>query len=851
MAQKPIVISNTRKGLERDVEAFLIPQDAYPNLEDVYMFRGRIQRRRGLSRLGQLVRAVVGEAKGNTASATFAATLTNTVISPGSAVITIAAPQSEVFTDNGLGVFVGSVGGSGTINYYTGAISVTVLVFAGISAVSASYEYYSVLPCMGLRSRELTTINEEQLIGFDTVKANAFFSSATPPRFEDISFYKSNAVAFSWTGTDAQFFWSVNYQNAFFATNAKPGAHFFVITNINDNATATITFTGGDVFVNGDVIAVTNVVATNAQVVNGFMGTVSAHGAGTITVNINTVATALGYASGGILYSLTRTQSGDGIRWYDGTGWVNFQPPLSASATGTNVSILQGCLILVAYKGRLLALNTTEGVSSGAATNYMQRCRFSEVGTVFFNQLVPSGFTGGSQSTAWRSDIPGRGGFIDAPTSEQIISAEFIKDTLVVFFERSTYQLRYTGDPTIPFIWEKINTELGGESTFSVVPFDNGVFAIGNYGVVTCNSVNVERIDQMIPDEVFNIHNANDGVKRVQGIRDYFKQLVYWTFPNDFTNDQDIINKFPTRILVYNYLDGSFSFFNDSITAFGQYQAFNDLRWKDVKVPWASFPNPWNTGQFQQDFPKIVGGNQQGFVFYFNQDQVINDPSLMISGASQATVCTLTVTNHNLQVDQFIKVTSVNGMTQLNNLTVTGSSGSPYGIYQVIDVVNANSFKIGYVETLSTSPNYGDVVPVDSTAFSAYTNGGLIAVINNFNIITKQFNPFEEAGLQARLSYVDLFLEAATQGQFTLNYYLNQNDDSVDFSTTCSAVESSGQEKIWVRNIPNITAQYVQIEVTFSELQMADPTKYAFDFVLHAMSLYFDPASRFMFGTQL
>ncbi len=851
MPSRPFLIANTRKGLERDVEAFLLPQDAYVDLEDVYMFRGRIPMRQGLSALGQLVTAVINEAVGMASGTTFSGTLAHVIINPGSVVITVGA---VTFTDVGDGTLAGTpAGNSGTINYFTGAIVLTFSPGIGATAVVANYQTINGLPVMGLRTREISTINVEQLIAFDTTKANAFFSNAVPPQFEDISFFKTTNVPFSWTGNDSQFFWSTNYQNAFFATNYVPGFAEFVITAINDNATATITFTGGDVFVNGDKIAVTNGVATNPQVINGLSGTVTAHAAGSVTVTIDTASVPLGYISGGILYSLTRsslpTPTGDGIRWYDGTGWVNFQPPLSATATGTNVSILQGALILLPYKNRMVALNTIEGTSAGTSTVYLQRARFSQNGTVYYNNFVPSGFTGGSQSDAWRDDIVGKGGYIDAPTQEQIVSAEFIKDTLIVFFERSTYQLRYTGDPTIPFIWEKINTELGAESTFSVVPFDRGAFGVGNYGIITCDSVNVQRIDQIIPDEVFNIHNENDGVKRVHGIRDYVKQLVYWTFPNDFVNNDGATNKFPTRLLVYNYLDGSYSFFNDSLTCFGNYQSFNDVRWKDLKIAWKDYPVPWNEGALQRDFPDVVAGNQQGFVFAFNDpaNQVNNDPSLRISGASQALPCQLTVVNHNLQDNQFIQISGVNGMTQLNNLTVAGSSGSPFGIYKVLKVTGNNTFTIGYVETLTTSPNYGDTQEVDSTALTAYTNGGVIAVINNFSITTKQFNPFAEEGNQVRINYCDVFLEGASGGEFSINYFTNQNDD-LPVSVTLSTAQSVGQEKIWFRNIPNATGQYIQLEFKFSDVQMATPASREFYFVLHAMALWFDPGSRFMFG---
>src|SRR5690606_15469211 len=142
---------------------------------------------------------------------------------------------------------------------------------------------------------------------------------------------------------------------------------------------------------------------------------------------------------------------------------------------------------------RLLLFNTVEaawdpGTSTYIYTNYTNRCRFSKNG----NPL---------DADAWY-DLPGfSGGFItNAGTKEAIISVQFIKDRLIVFFERSTWELVYTFSETDPFIWQKINTELGVESTFSGVPFDKVVLGIGNVGIHACNGSNVERVDQKIPD---------------------------------------------------------------------------------------------------------------------------------------------------------------------------------------------------------------------------------------------------------------------------------------------------------------------------------------------------------------
>lgn len=754
MASRPYPIANIRTGLERDIEPELLSNDAFPNLEDCFMFRGRVERRHGYNSLGRLVSAVSGEAVGTVTTpwTSFSGTLANAPISPGSVRITVGAVTfTDVNTPFGsqTGVLVGTPGtNSGTVNYITGAITLSFSpALGGDTNVVAAYDFYNDLPVMGLPSRELTAINQEQLIAFDTIKANAFSNSSNS--FVDISFHKTTLNPFSWTGSNSNFFWGFNYANAFWATNGTRGYQAVVD-------------------------------ATNPAL-------------------------------------------GDGLRWYDGTGWINFLPPVD----GTN--FLMGALMMFSYRGRIVTLNTFEGSGYNTFTNFAQRARWSQNGTPYYVVPVPTGYTGGVNINAWRSDVVGRGGFIDAPTQEQIITAQFFKDTLIVFFERSTWQLRYTGNETLPFIWERVNVDLGAESTFSAVPFDGGVIAVGNYGIVICDATGVKRIDQIIPDEVFNIHNGNDGVKRVHGIRDYTKQLVYWTFP-----DEDKNPIFPNRVLVYNYLDESYSFFNDSFTCFGTFEPFNDATWATLTIPWENYPFGWNSGQFQSGYPIIVAGNQEGFVFRdINNGPTINSaPSLFITNITSASVGVVTSPNHNLQTGQIIVISDVAGMTQLNGL-----------IFRVSNPTQ-NTFEIQHL--------VGDIwINEDTTSFTAYTSGGLITVRNSINILTKRFNPFLDIGAQLRVNYIDFLVEATQTGQFTLNIYIDENDNTAVETLLVDTDNNSGQGKVWCRIYPNTIAQYVQLEITYSDEQINNPDQSNPNLVLYSLMPWFSQAGRLIYGSAL
>lgn len=830
MADK-FLIANMEIGLERDRLPWLLPDKAFPTLEDAYLFRGRIQRRRGFANLGRLCAqattiddgARVAAPDNRTGNLALGGGLQ---VQPGSITIT---DGTTVFSDDVNGV-MSVTAGSGTVNaqpdYFTGAYDVTFTANTGVTNVFISYSVIFGRPVMGLPTRELDVINQEQLIGFDTVKANRY--SNTLLRFVDISFHKTTNNAFSWTGSNSDFFWTTNYLNAFWASNGTPG-----FQNVVD--------------------------ATNPA-------------------------------------------NGDGIRWYDGTGWINFLPQVNAT------DYLMGARLIVSYRNRLVMLNTVEGTAFGASTQYYQRARWSQNGTPYNVAPVPSGFTGGTDANAWRSDVTGKGGFIDAPTSEQIVGAAFIHDTLIVYFERSTWQLRYIGDPVLPFVWERINVELGAESTFSTVPFDRGLVGIGNYGIVVSSASEVSRIDQKIPDEVFNIHNGNNGVQRVYGIRDFANQLVYWTFP-----DEDSNPTFPTRVLVYDYLEGTFAVFNDSLTCFGLYQPFNDTTWADLPRSWSSYPYSWNSGQFQSDYPLIVAGNQQGFVFKnYNSGPILNDPSLYITNITQATPAVVTSANHNLSEGTYIRMTNINGMTLAivgegegfalagattytsnfanppveplsvtitigatiftddgngvltggNGGTINYSSGeftinfAALGALTGVTADYTKSLNNGvFVVTNPTTNTFeiqnldmnGNFVDVNSTDLSAYVNNGQIAVRNNVNILTKKFNPYINKDSQLRLQQIDYFIEFSAGLEFTTRVFLDENDNEF-VESIIVLPETDILNRIWYAAYYATIGQFAQIQITFSEKQMFEDTKSAGDLTIHAFMLFTAEAGRLTYG---
>ena len=216
MIYQPFLISNYATGLDREVQPWLLPNDAFVDLLDGFVYRGVTKKRDGYSGFAIGLKSTYTESRmvhqvANVAPATgaidganktFTWTLT-TPVARGRVVITGNNP-AQVLTDNGSGTFTGD--GTGTINYTTGAVSITFTTAPAVaSTVLLTYSYHQGLPVMGVMSFYPTN-NIRELIVADTRYVNRYNPSTD--RLDDIS----SITAYNGTATD---FWSwVNYADA-------------------------------------------------------------------------------------------------------------------------------------------------------------------------------------------------------------------------------------------------------------------------------------------------------------------------------------------------------------------------------------------------------------------------------------------------------------------------------------------------------------------------------------------------------------------------------------------------------------------------------------------------------------
>ena len=499
--------------------------------------------------------------------------------------------------------------------------------------------------------------------------------------------------------------------------------------------------------------------------------------------------------------------------------WVSFRPVYNVVGNVPK-GYVNSAKIIIPFKGRLLLFNTIEYDVDGTVNEeHVNRCRFSRVGTPF-PASGPDNLAA-DVSAAWlepnvtwtigaSDEVSVGAGFVDAPVEEEIMSAEFIKDRLIVYFEASTFELAYTGNRLFPFEWQRLNTELGTLSMKSAVPFDKAVLNVGRTGVHGCNGANVAKINEKISNLTYDIRISGEGPQRVAGVRDYFLDTVYWSYPDTSANTYS--QTFPGKVLIYNYLEDAWGIADDTITAFGYYAEQGCV---------AS----------QVKYRQVIAGNQQGYVFFCDSDVLTPAAVLQITNLTDAGggVANLTIYNHTLNDDDFITITAVEGavIDETINYKVT--------------VVGANT------------------ISIVATFTGTYTGAGRAARVPLIDILSKQWNFYIDKGKNCYLAKIDFAVKKTTNGELTIDYYPSATELSMITSgqTTGSILGNNNletspytlypleqeQTRLWHPVYFQTEGECVQIRIYLDDEQMEDQDIASSDLQIEGLVVHARPTS--------
>jgi hypothetical protein len=771
MAFDRFLVAPLNSGLQTDLKAWQIMDDAFTDLQNAYVFRGRVRKRfgsvlMGTSQLASRLRISLG----NNTNAAVNLPANTTIHTPQLAIGQIFSLGTDIFTVYQLGAGVATLTTSATVTAVINSTATpNTITFTG-GAISPIF-WYPSLPIMGIDQYDSGNINNHPTYAFDTQFAYLYSGGG----------WARSGTA-QWNGNNTNYFWVTNWQGS--TTSASSAPVMFV---------------------------------TNFQVTN-------LNGTGVTTDDP-------------IWYTT------NGSTWTDASGGsANAFYFLPGGGARTSSPFVQTARIIVPFKNRLLFLNTVEnnnGGGGGTNTNYKNRCRYSFNGSPL---AVNAWYEPGQTDNA--GGIAAGAGYIDATTEEAIISAEFIKDRLIVYFERSTWELVYTQNEILPFLWQKINTELGSQSTFSTVPFDREVLTVGNTGIHSCSGSNVQRVDNKIPDKIFDtFETKNNATIRTVGIRDYFTEMVYWAYCE---NNSSSTQTFPNQLLAYNYKNGAWAIYDDTVTVFGYFEQGSDVTWaSSYPLTWAQYPSAWSSSFSNANQRQILIGTPEGFVLRLADDIARNAPSMQITNMSIAAtgIITLTIMDHNLNeaipIEEydadFIYIENVTG-----DATVTTYFGNGL-IFPVASVVDANTITIN---------TYGGLVS------GTYTGGGTAARVSNILIRTKQFNPYDKLDRNVYIAKVNFAVQKTASGAITVDYFpsatpvsMIQDGIATGAIMGTSILETSAydpiyypleqyQERLWHPLMFQTSGECIQFFMYFSAEQMINPNIVFSYFELEGFILY-------------
>ena len=399
----------------------------------------------------------------------------------------------------------------------------------------------------------------------------------------------------------------------------------------------------------------------------------------------------------------------------------------------------------------------------------------------------------------------------------------------------------YTGNDLQPFLFYNINSELPSDSTFSAITLDKGAIDIGAYGIAMTDQQSSQRIDLDIPDSVFQIQALNNGAQRVNAVRDFYREWIYFTYP---VNTSPWV--FPTQTFLFNYRDNTWGIQYENFTAHGTFRPMLKKSWLTIGYSsWNSWREPWNSGANSPSFPSIIAGNPQGYVLTKGQGtgEATSGTISAITNSSGNTE--ITSVNHCVQVGDYLYITGCLGATGLNGL-----------IGRVIATTSAtpNTFVI-------------DLPPPSGT----YLGLGKFTRLSQPLLQTKQFPVYFDQGRQTRLSAQKYLMDYTANSQVTVNVYLSQDPDDIwntpqpSFATsslvysqlmyTCPESNNigltpantnlqmptaQGQYQIWHRFNTSLIGDSVQIGFTLSDAQMRNLTYATSEITLQGMHLTVD-----------
>ena len=579
MSYKPYPIFDLRTGLSLAKEAWLNPPDAFSELNNCYFDRGIFKKRKGYLSYGRMVTADTEKIR-LTTFATYAA----------GAKTQITTPFAHGYSNGNTVTIEGTTNYDG--DYVIESIAATTFVIpetyiAEAGAVTktvklqqsyATSEIMGLLPYVNGTTTSLLAMNRTRFNKYNTT--TSVFDDLTVRRVG----YKTGAVAQPVSGE-----------------TMTQGGVTATITNVSvDNGTWAAGTASGEICLHSKTGG--NFAAGAATLSGG--GTCTLLADDSIYENTGDDSQFFWVANWNDIAYITNGK--DQIRTYNGTVLGNLV--IDLDVLGGPDNDVATALIVVVYKGRLLLLSPTVD-----GTAQRQRAMWCEV-------ILPR---------QWQA-----ANYVDCPTTDSIVTAGFIGEDLIVMFTDSTWKLVYTTDATIPFRWEKIKSDYGATSTYSVTEYSKEIWSISNTRLVSCDSYEVYPIDEKIPDMMLSFNQSQ--VQYCYGM-DLAEIRQNWL---SYVSAEASDSK-PDKVVAVNYDEMNWSTHDLPVHCLGSYFEISDptfddigLFLGDVDMALDDIDIALDDISLQAGYPVNLMGCRDGYIYRLNYGGTDNGTSIAFSAIS-------------------------------------------------------------------------------------------------------------------------------------------------------------------------------------------------------------------------
>src|ERR1700679_380001 len=312
--------------------------------------------------------------------------------------------------------------------------------------------------------------------------------------------------------------------------------------------------------------------------------------------------------------------------------------------------------------------------------------------------------------------------------------------------------------------------------------------------------------------------------------------MGYWTAP---VSSQLLSQPYPSQVIVYNYKNNAWAINDDTITAFGYFQQQVPLTWENWFTPWDQTNWPWNLGPGANNSRQVIAGNQEGYVYLVDPDVSRNCSAQQITNitlSGAGSIATLVIVNHMLTVGQYIAVSSSSGITNMSN----------------------NIYEVGSTPSSSTVTIFNPTDPLVPWT-GTYLGGGTVSLVSNYNVVSKQWNPYVTQDRNVYLSKIDFGVQATDNGEVQVDYFVssssfNQTRESVQSNTIVgtgvlethpypNVPREEEQERLWHPVYFRGDGECIQIRISMNAVQISNPLIAFEDFRIEGMTLYTMPTS--------